>query len=283
MRKIIIGPIIILVAIYAVLTLVSSKGEYVAEKLFYKATKAYNKIQINPDVAPPKMLASVERDLKTVIKKYPKTKPAKVAYITLAEIYLKDKKYDESIKVLDAFISSEDKNIALLSRAYFLKGTAYEKQDKWDKALKEFTTLKDKYINTPLGLQVPIYIAQYYKRNDKFAEAEKELNNAVVFYQNLEKENRGTILGYSSSSFLVQAYMGLEKYEEAGEVVKDTIINYPSQMTLVQQLPLIELIYIKTLNTPEKAIEIYKYIIGKTKDDKLIKFLENKIEELETQ
>jgi len=40
--------------------------------------------------------------------------------------------------------------------------------------------LKDKYYNTPLGLQIPLYIAQYYKNNDKFAEAEKEFNNLVL-------------------------------------------------------------------------------------------------------
>ncbi|MCK4463876.1 MAG: hypothetical protein KAU58_06155 [Candidatus Omnitrophica bacterium] len=282
MKKIIIGSIIILIVVYAALSLLSSRGEYAAERLFYRAGKRYSKIQINPDVAPPKMLASVERDLKTVIKKYPETEPAKAAYITLAEIYLKDKKYDESIDVLDAFISSEDKNIALLSRAYFLKGVIYEKQDKWDKALKEFTILKDKYYNTPIGLQMPLYIGLYHKKKDNLAEAEKAFNNAVIFYKNLEKEKRGTVLGYSSSNFLVQTYMGLENYEEAGNVVNDTIINYPTMMTLVQQLPYVELIYVKTLKQPEKATEIYNYIINKTKDDKLKKFLQDKITELET-
>lgn len=281
MKKLIIILIVTLGAVYILLSIVSPKGEYAAERLFYKATKKYEKVKINPDVAPPGLVRSVEKDLENLIERYPNTRPGKLAHITLSEIYSSTKKYDSAIKTLDKFISTEDKEIALLSRAHFLKALIYQMDNKWNKALDEFNLLKEKYYNTPLGLQVPLYIAQYYKNNEKPLKAAEEFNNAAIFYKDLEEKNRGNMLGYSSASFLIQAYMNQEKYLEAGKMVEETITNYPTAMVLIQQLPYVELIYVKTLNMPDKARDIYKDILEKTNDAKLKEFLENKISELE--
>jgi tetratricopeptide (TPR) repeat protein len=282
MKKLIIISVGILVGLYIVLSLVSSKAEYAAERLFYRAAKKYDKIKLNPDVPSPRMLASVEKDLQKLIKKYPKTEVAKASYITLAELYLLDKKYDKAVEALDEFISmhsdsSEDKDTVLLSRAHFLKAGAYEKLDREKEALAEFAILKEEFANTPLGLQTPLYIAHYHKREGREGVAEEEYNNAVEFYIELEEKNRKTMFGYAASNLLVQTYIALDKYEEAGKVVQDTISNYPSTMTLVQQLPYVELIYLKALNNPDKAIEIYSAILKNTKDPKIKKYLEEKI------
>ena len=288
MKKLIIISIGILVGLFIILSLVSPRGEYAAEKLFYRVKKTYDKIKLNPDVPSPKLLASVERNLQKIINKYPKTEVAKTAHTVLGEIYLSDKKYDKAIEILDRFISinsgsAEDKDKALLSRAHFLKAAAYEKQKKQSEALKEFAILKDKFANTPLGLQTPLYIAHYHKREGRGGVAEEEYNNAVEYYTELEEKNRKTMLGYAASNLLVQAYMALDKYEEAGKVVEDTISNYPSMITLVQQLPYVELIYIKRLKNPEKAIEIYTAILKKTDDPKIKEFLEEKIKASKSQ
>ena len=90
------------------------------------------------------------------------------------------------------------------------------------------------------------------------------------------------MLGYASSNFLVQAYMGLGNYEEAGKAVEDTIANYPGMMALMQQLPYAELIYVKTLKKPEKAIQIYEYALEKTENPKLKEMLREKIKALKS-
>ena len=281
MKKIILAIIIALVAVFIVLSFLGRDKGYTAEKLFYRAMTTYNKIRLNPDVAPPAMIASVEKDLDTVITKFPETDQAKAAQLALSEIYAADKKYDEAIKLLDDFLAKNEDNEALAGKAYLLKGTIYEKQNKWNEALEEFKILQEKYSKTPVGLQMPIYIAQHYAKENKPLEAEKAYNEAVAFYQNMEKENKGNMLGYAASNMLVQAYMGLKRYEEAGKTIEDIIIEYPSTMTMVQQLPYVELIYVKNLNNPEKAIGIFKYVKDKIGDEKLGKLLDAKIKEFE--
>ncbi|MDB4349693.1 hypothetical protein OAA99_01930, partial [Omnitrophica bacterium] len=108
----------------------------------------------------------------------------------------------------------------------------------------------------------------------------EEFNNAVTFYEGLRNKNKGTLFGYTASNMAVQAYMFLERYEDAGRVMEETIADYPITLTFAQQFPLIESIYIKALNRPEKAINIYRSIIETTEDERIEGFLHDKIGEL---
>lgn len=272
--------IAILVAVYLILSALGSGGEYPAEKLLYSAIKANQKIIANPDVVPPALFASVEKKLQAVPEKYPKTNAAKSAHMVLAEFYLVNKKYDKSLQTLDTIIGLYKQDAGMLSKAYFLKGNIYEREGQWNKALKEYETVRDKYSETTLGFQIPIYIGNYYSSKGRDAEAARVYNEAVTFYGEIEKQNRSKGLGYLASAFLADSYMRLNKYEEAGKVIEDTIENYPSRMTYIQCLPKVEVIYVKKLQKPDKAIEIYSKVKEKTTDKKLKGFLDKKIETL---
>ncbi len=280
MKRIVFILIIILLIVYISFSLLSRglDKEYAAEKLFYRAAKAIEKIMINPDVVPPKMAASVERDLQRILDEYPETKIAKVAQMSLAEFYITDKKYNKATSALGAIIDKYSQDAAILSRAHFLKGNVYEKQNQWNKALKEYTILKNKYKDTTFGLQIPLYIGSYYAKKGKDIEADTAYNEAVIFYEKIKSENKGKPLGYMASTLLAQAYMNLKKYEEAGKAIEETINDYPSALTYTQHIPGVELIFVKQLNRPQKAIEIYNSIKEKTNDDKLKEFLQRKIE-----
>lgn len=281
MKKIIITLVMILVVSGVVLSLISD-GEYAAERLFYRAMKNNAKILINPDVAPPVMLSNVENDLNKILTKYPKTDIIKTAQLTLAEFYIDTKKYPKALATLDQFISKYKDNPFIASKAQFLKGLVYEKQDNRDSAVKEYDLLTDKYANTPLGVQAPMYIARYYFRKQMQPEAEAAFSRAVSYYRGIEEQNRGKPLGYAASNLLIQAYAGLRQYEEAGRVVEDTINNYPLSLAVRDQLPNIELIYVRVLNKPNKAIEVFSSVKDKVKDARLKAFLGKKIESFKT-
>lgn len=244
MKKVIFILASLLISAYIfLLIIVSGDKEYKAEKLFYRAVKIIKKIEMNPDAAPPAMVLSVEKDLRTILERYQKTKIAKAAQITLTEFYVSNKNYDKAIDTLDALIGEDSQDKFVLGGAHFLKGHIYEKQNQPDKALKAY-------------------------------------NDAITLYEKIEKENRGSPIGYMASTYLLQAYTNLKKYKEAGKVIEDTINNYPSNLTYMQYLPKVEVIFVERLNSPEKAIEIFRGVKEKTADDKLIKFLENRISTL---
>lgn len=282
MKNTIIAFIIILIAIFVILTFLTPDEEYKAEKMLYRASKAYSKVKINPDVAPPKLIASVENELRTIVNKYSDTNAAMAAHMALSEIYMSNKRYKEALLVLDEIIEkyNKEEDLALLSKARFLKGLAYKELDRWDLALKEFAILKDECVNTPLGLQAPMYVARYYVEQGKATEADAEFSNAVGFYDKLRTEKKGTLLAYSASNLLVQAYIYLKRYEEAGQVVEDCIVEYPATLTFMQQIPLVESIYLTELKDPNKVMEIFNFILKNTDDEKIKTFVQSRIDTL---
>lgn len=281
MKKLILTGVIILAAIYAILTLLGSGGEYAAEKIFYWTMKNASKISLNPDAAPPAQLAEVENSLKLLLKKYPDTNSARLAHIALAEFYIANKRYKDAMDAAEATSKAYSADMDILSTVQFLRGTICEKEGRWDKALKEFDILKEKYPATQLGMQIPIYIGKYYDTKGMYSEARTAYQDAAKFYIKMGKEYAGKMLGYTSSVLLIQTYLSLKDYESAGSVLDNTLHSYPSRLSFSQLLPQVENIFVKNLNNPKKAIELYKYIISEAKNSRIRKLLTKRIEALE--
>lgn len=280
MKKIILILVAILVGLYIILAILGSRGEYAAEKLYYQASRAAEKIAVNPDVVPPKSIDYIENKMKTLLRKFPATETARAVDIKLAEFYISLKKYDSAIAQLDAVIEKHAKNKTVLSMAYFLKGLAYERQDKWADALKQYEIVRDNYTETQVGLQVPVYIGNYYMAKGREADARQAYGEAIQFYTKLEKDNSGKPLGYMAALYVIQAYMRADNFEAAAVEVEKDLDKYYSPMTLVHLLPLVENIIVVKLNDPEKAIAIYRSILARSKDQKLNSALEKRIKQL---
>lgn len=281
MKRLILILILILLVVYGILSVFACGSENDAERLFYRAMMIQRKIVLNPEVVPPVMLTSFEDGLKKVVERYPTSKTAKTAQMTLAQFYLNNKKYPQAVSALNEIINKYKEDRAISSNAQFLKGTAYERQNQWERALREYTLLRDKYSDTPLGVQMPLYIGKHYLQDEKFTQADKALQEAVLFYEKLRAEHNEELLGYIATNLLVQAYLGLKDYEQAGAIVEDTINAYPYLQTVTQQLPNVELIFVKKLNSPKRALAIYHNVKAQTEDQRLIKLLDEKIKTME--
>ncbi|MBU4377399.1 MAG: hypothetical protein KKD29_08035 [Candidatus Omnitrophica bacterium] len=280
MKKTVLILISILVAVYIALTLFSVDNEYVAEKMLYRAAKTNEKITANPDVVPPSMRDFVEKSLQKILEKYPETDAAKATRFALAEFYIYNKKYDKALPVLDTIISAKDADKMTLSRAYFVKGNVYERQNQWDKALAEYAILRDKYNDTPLGMQIPIYIGNYYIGKGDDERADRAFREAAAFYDKIARENKGKVMGYTALSLMRDIYIKSKEYRRAGNVIEEILEDYKAEIAMIQQLPYVELVFEKSLKEPEKALEIYKFVRDNTKNDNLKKLLDKKIDDM---
>jgi len=275
--------IAVLIAVAGALIMISSGDEYGAERLIYRAIVANQEIAANPEVAPPGLLARVEDNLKKIVKKYPKTRTARAAYLSLIGFYWEQKKYENVKSTADAIIARYPKDRGILSSAYFLKGAVFQEQGEWNKALKEFHTLRDEYTDSVLGLEVPIYIADYYKEERKLGQAKQAYIEAVQFYAKTEKKFRKKALGYAAANLLMRAHTELEQYEQAGQVLESVFKNYAKMQVFIQQLPNIEGIFIKKLNNPDKALQLYAIIRDRTEDERILEFLDGRIKAINVQ
>ncbi|MBP7055562.1 MAG: tetratricopeptide repeat protein [Candidatus Omnitrophica bacterium] len=279
MKKTVFILIAILIAFPVALSFMSSSYEYGAERLLYRAVKLNEKIAVNPDVAPPVMVANVENTLKDVLKKYPEADAAKAANLALAEFYVQNKKYEDALKLIDSILSSKKSNKGMLSSAQFMKGALYEKQGKWERALQEYIKLRDNYKDTPIGLQIPVYIARHYSEKGQ-DEAKKAYEDAAKYYEKLANEYKGKPLGYEATNMMISIYFGLKEYDKAGDAVEKAVDIYPLQLTLSRYAPSMEFVFAKQLKRPERVIKFYNAAMKKTEDPKLKKALQDRIDEL---
>ena len=237
MKKLILSCMIILFAVFAMLSVLTSGGEYAAEKLFYRAVKNNAQILKNPDVVPPALMASVEKDLKKLVSKYPNAIVTRTANLMLAEFYLSHKEYGKVRSVVNAMHGKYADDIMITSTAQFLKGVSYEREGNWPKALAEFDVLQDKYALTRVGNQLPLYIAEYYKSKGEVENMEAAYSRAKSIYEQMEEEYSGKNFGYVAYTFLVQTSLKSEDYEKAGQTIELALEKYPSLLTLQQFLP----------------------------------------------
>lgn len=256
-----VSVLVILVIGYVTFSIIrGSNVEYKAKRLLARAVKT----------------GAVDK-IREVIEKYPNTEAGKTANVALGEFYLNNNKYDEALKTANDLIDKYRSDRVMLSQARFLRANVYENQGQWDKAMAEYKILRENYTDTPIGIRIPIYIGDNFKRMGRFEESVKAYSDASTYYENLEDKNRGNPLGYTAAVCLVDSYLRLNNYEIAGKYMEDAIKNYPSDQTYIQFLPKIEEIYVKKLQKPEKAMEIYESMKNQTKDAKLKDFLDKKI------
>lgn len=280
MKKIVYILISILILTSIVFSVLPGGREYAAEKLFFRADRAIRKIAANPDVVPPALRASAENNLRAILEKYPETNIAGNAQEALVQFYMLTKEYDKAISVLDEIINIPEQDNAILAKTYFIKGNVYEMQGQSDKALAEYRKVRDEYTDTPVGIQVPLYIGVYHKRSGREAQADSAYKQAVTLYTRIAKEDERKPVKYMASTLLAQTYINLKRYKEAGDVIEDIINTYPAPLTYRQHLPIVDFIFVKMLNRPEKAIEIYSGIKEKSTDANLNKMLKTRIGQL---
>lgn len=266
------------------LAMASYDGDYIAEQLFYRAMRINRKIIANPEVVPLRMLAAVENDLQKIEQRYPESSIALPAQFALAEFYVAREKYAEAISLLQELVVKDKDDLWTVSKARFLKGAVYQKQGEGEKALREWTVLRgEKYTNTPWGLEAPIYIGNYYYQKGNQPQAERAYSEAALFYRKIESERKGTPAGYTAANLLLRTYIQMRRYDDAGKTAERIVDTYNNRLTLLQQLPNIELLFVRIMRNPDKAIEIYNRIKTKTDEPELRKALEQRIAELTAQ
>jgi outer membrane protein assembly factor BamD (BamD/ComL family) len=283
MKKNIIIMIVILIGLYFIFRVFNMNAGYFPEKLYFQALKAEEQITANPEAATRKMMDRVELKLTRILQLFPNSEVARKADIRLGEFYIRAKRYGLAIAHLDKVIQKLERDRERLAMAYYLKGAACEKEDRWTDALRQYRVVRDNYSDTQIGLQIPLHIWSYYTVNGREAEAKQAYDDAVQFYKRIESENSDKPLGFMASLFLIRTYGMADDNDAAVASIEEHINKYYSPATVGRIVPLIEKVVVDRFKSPAKAVEIYTSILEKTKDPKLTATLEKRISELSAQ
>jgi TolA-binding protein len=244
--------------------------QYIIEKQYWKVKKQAESIFRNPDASPPNELDRVANLLRKFIQKYPKNILAIDAEFNIPSLYLVKKEYDKAREQLDSVISRY-KVPEIKSQAVFLMGNSYQLQDNWTKALEQYKKIILEYPLTKRGIEVPIYIAQYYKSKfqpDKMMTAFQE---AISHYTALADKYPNSALALQSYTLISSCYGAMKNWQLAIQTLNTAIEKFKSKIKMDGLLMNIALIYKKELNDVAKAKETLQRLIKEYPDSKLVK------------
>ncbi len=196
---------------------------YEAEKAYWEARELSRMLQKeNPDGLEEEHYEQVITALNKVSNAAPFEPVAARAKFQIAQIYLglerKEQSHDVLREVFTRFTNGENrdgfisKNIA--AQALFSDGRLYEADGEIEKAHERFALLMDKYPLTNLGLQVPLYIIQYYKSQEDLTGMKEASANAQAHYQKLMDQYAGTTTEEQVQRYSLQAYAQEEAWQD---------------------------------------------------------------------
>ena len=270
---------ILLIALLGLFIAGCANDQYAIEKQYWRIQKQAEKIFKNPSGSPPNELERVVNIINGFIQKYADNNLATEAEFSIARLYITKEAYDTAREQLNTIISKYNKSAAICSEAIFLIGNSYQIQDKWNPALEQYKKIMQEYSTTLRGIDIPIYIAQYYKSKyqpDNMIAAYKE---AISHYRALSDKYPDSQLAYGADKLVAGCYMALKDWQGAIDAYNNIIAKYKGKVSTDEVLMNIALIYKKEIKDEVKAREILQQLIADYPKSRLIKIATAMLEE----
>lgn len=249
-----------------------STDQYAIERQYWQIQRQAEKIFKNPQASPPNELERVVGLFNKFIQNYPKDNLSTEAEFNIARLYIVKEEYDKARTQLKTIIDKHGQSEGICAEAIFLNGNSYQVEDKWGLALEQYKKIMQEYPITLRGIDIPVYIAQYYKAKyqpDRMMAAYQE---AISHYRALADKYPDSPLAYKLDSLVAQCYIALKEWQNAIASFNSIIEKYKGKVNNVDALLLdIALIYHRELKDKAKAKETLERFIQDYPNSKLIK------------
>ena len=244
---------------------------------------------------------------KKIVSDYPETYAAYQVPLYIAQYYKaknmnkeSEAAYKEAIEGYEKVIKEHPDTFASLTAQKFIIAALIE-QKKWSKAAEYLQNQANSYPGTPLAVESLCKVAVIYQEElPSRWQAEAAYEKAVGEYDKILKESRKfidgqeeldqlqsieaekTLKGYTISSlkYIASAAVSLKKWDDAIRYFQELADLSPKTPLAAQSLITSARIYHEQLNQPQKAIDIYKYLLENYKNIKA-EVIEEKIASLQ--
>ena len=255
---------------------------YSAEKLYWQANRTTKEIARDK---PLDELTTQEQEkiinaFRRVVEKCPLEPQSAQSQFIITQIYILQNRDSKARKELVKITQNFSRNTEFASRAQFMLGNLYENQGNWDEAVLEYEKVTDLFPLSNMGLRMPIYIAEYYQRQQKKAKANKAYHKAVTHYKKLINEYSGTSITPAVKDYLALAYVSQKKWNEAIAVWQTIINEYPQEQMGAALLFAIGETYLKQIKDLQKAIQVYEEFVQNNPTSKIIRYAKFQIARL---
>ncbi len=238
-------------------------GNYNAEKMFWQIRKNHNEVLINTEKVSEDEFKAGILELEKLTTRFPGWAKAAEIQFRMGEMYVVRKDFQKAREAIKKVIINYPEKTELCARARFTIGKLNEKDGEWEKALVEYNIIIERFPNTFTGLQIPLYIADYYQKNRLKKMSKRSYEKAVRFYQNIIDKNPYSRNVSVVHKMMALAYSKQKKWKEFVGVLQKFAQKYPDAEAAPEALYSAAAIYSNALGKSDKAEEIYRKITEK--------------------
>ncbi len=275
----------ILVGVFLLFSLLDRNGEYGAEQLMWLTTHRLQEFSHDPKSVPDQAFDALEKNFEAIIKRDPQSELALQAYLSIGRIYLVKRSYGIARQKIEEGLNRYPQRPDFCALALSFIGRTYELEEDLPQALRIYKRLVNEYPQTPVGLEMPLYIGQIYEREGAQAKAQTTYSQAIDHYRQLADEHPDSDLEIRSLRMLANTYIGLQKWQEAVDTLGEVLIKSgpnqyldSSQVNLIlRSINTISIVELKNYTVPKK---IYKEYIRRHPQDGLSRVIKELIKGL---
>lgn len=264
------------------------KDRYLAERMFYRANKLYQNIQVNPLSAGSSDYRQARESFRHILVKYQVAslrtedhRPEKLrgellaltgtSQMNIADLFFQEGQFDSAIVEYQGVVRDYAAEQVFSSRAQYYIGLSYQKIGKWGDAVSAFDVLLHKYLpftGTPDQpnaniLRVPVYIAQVYQEQGEKGEANRYFQKAREYLLGVVQEWPNTLSAQFAQHQIVSSYLSQERWREAITALEPLVVAHGDSTEPPEASFTMAGLYQEKLHNPAQAMEIYTDMLEK--------------------
>ena len=248
-----------------------ANDQYSIESEYWKVNRQAQAIFKNPVATPPNERERAVAVLQKFIAGHPDNILSVRAEFTIGRIYLVTGLYDNARKQFNSISKKYAKSATIVSEALFFIGSSYQLQKNTDDAIAQYKTIISRFPLSPRGLQMPIYIAQYYASLHDPVKMQDAYREAIGQYQRLAQKDMKSALALRSYTLIAECYAGLKDWNKSIEALETIVTNFKDRANMDGVMLNIAVIYRRELRDTEKAKVVLTRLIKEYPDSRYAK------------
>ncbi|MFZ2406920.1 MAG: tetratricopeptide repeat protein [Methylobacter sp.] len=247
------------------------QDQYAIERDYWKVNQKAQAIFKNPVATPPNEVERVVAQLNKFVSKYSKNTLAVRAGLSIGKLYLVKGQYEQARLQFKNMAKQYAKSGSVVAECLFLTGNTYQLQDQPDNAVAQYRTIISKYPLSQRGLQMPMYIAQYYGSRKEPQNMREAYSQAIAHYESLAQKDMKSALALRAYTLVAECYAGLKDWQQAIASLETIETNFKDKAPMDGVLLNIAIIYQRELRDKPNARATLQRIIDEYPKSRYVK------------
>ena len=261
MKRLIIIFVIILLFIYVLLSLLSFRGDYCAQRELWWIDRKLDFIASHRESIPDYIINQLANRYRIYAKRYNGSSYAQSAQLMIGNLYsLRNELPEARLEYQKAL--GIDKELSAQAELAIAK--TYEAEGHWDQALVIYKGIIQNYPLTTSGFSLPLYLTRHAVTvGDQKAYTDEADANALLFYQRIAVNNPKSKLEYNALMMLTICQLNQKDWSGTVKTMGEIMLKYPFGKSIQQMVRAINLLCVTKLHDYDMGINIYRQFIQK--------------------